>query len=302
MTSDNIKNDIFPFFSQKIRQCFSKISDSVLNSLYEIRLGINKPVMLLKEDGIFFIDNNFNLTKDYRNAIIFNASDIEKTLELMTKSSVYAALDDIKKGFITLNGGYRVGICGSVVLSGDKISYIKNISFLNIRIKREAKGCGDKIIESIIDKGAVKNTLIAGKVQSGKTTMIRDIARILSDKYMKRVSIVDERGEIASAKDGIFSNDVGILTSVMDFCPKTDAMTMLIRSMSPQVIITDEIGGKEDILAIRKALTSGVKIITTVHAESKEDLKMYEKLFDIIVILDGDKKGEIKEILGDKID
>jgi len=192
-----------------------------------------------------------------------------------------------------------VGICGRCVFDNDKISYIKNISYLNIRIKREVKGCAEKIIQKIINGDDIKNTLIAGRVKSGKTTLIRDIARILSDSFSKKVSIADERGEIAALDNGSALNDVGILTSVMEFCPKIKAMTMLIRSMSPDVIITDEIGSDEDIIAIKKALLSGVKIITTIHADKKEDLKIYENIFDIIVILDGDKKGEIKEIIGD---
>ncbi|MBE7038547.1 MAG: stage III sporulation protein AA [Ruminococcaceae bacterium] len=299
MTSDNIKSDIFPYLSPKIRQYLLNVEDAYLNNLHEIRIGINKPVMLVFDGKVYFLDKNYNLTKSYKNCLIIEQAEIEKTLEFMTKSSVYAAIDDLKKGFLTISGGYRVGICGRCVFDNDKISYIKNISYLNIRIKREVKGCAEKIIQKIINGDDIKNTLIAGRVKSGKTTLIRDIARILSDSFSKKVSIADERGEIAALDNGSALNDVGILTSVMEFCPKIKAMTMLIRSMSPDVIITDEIGSDEDIIAIKKALLSGVKIITTIHADKKEDLKMYENIFDIIVILDGDKKGEIKEIIGD---
>lgn len=302
MTSDNIKNNLFPYLSPKIQMYLSKVDDFYLNNLYEIRLGIKKPIMLFSDSGVSFVDKNFNLTTKLENLYLTEPEQIEKTIELMTKSSVYAAIDNLKKGFLTISGGYRVGICGNCVFDKDKISYIKNISYLNIRIKRQVEGCAKEITEKIIKDGKLKNTLIAGKVRSGKTTLIRDVARILSDTFFKRVSIVDERGEIASSSNGMATNNVGFLTSVMDFCPKQIAMTMLIRSMSPDVIITDEIGEDGDILAIKKALLSGVKIITTTHAEKKEDLKIYENLFDIIFILDDEKKGKIKEIIGDKND
>lgn len=302
MTLDNIKNDLFPYLSPKIQMYLLKVDNFYLNNLYEIRLGIKKPIMLFSNSGVRFIDKNFNLTKSFENLYLVEQEEIEKTIELMTKSSVYAAIDDLKKGFLTINGGYRVGICGNCVFDKDKISYIKNISYLNIRIKREVIGCATEILDKIVKDEKVKNTLIAGKVRSGKTTLIRDIARGLSNTFFKRVSIVDERGEIAASDGGIAANNVGFLTSVMDFCPKEIAMTMLIRSMSPDVIITDEIGEEGDILAIKKALLTGVKIITTTHAEKIEDLKMYENLFDIIVILDDEKKGKIKQIIGDKND
>lgn len=301
MTKEDIKNDIFPYLAQRIRQYLIDLDNSVFEKLYEIRLGVNKPVTLVCDDGVFFVNKDSAVSRNYINACLSDETDIEKTLELMTKSSVYSFLDDVKKGFITLDKGYRVGLCGHAVLDNDNVSYIKDISYLNIRIKREVKGCSNKIIDKIVCNGEVKNTLIAGPVQSGKTTLIRDIAKNLSDLFSKRVSIADERGEIAAVKDKIFSNDVGILTSVMDFCPKKEAMAMLIRSMAPEVIITDEIGSDEDICEIKKALKSGVKIITTCHANSYDDIKMYRSVFDLIILLDGTKKGEVKEIFkGDK--
>lgn len=297
MIYDSIKRDIFPYIAPGIREHLEKISKSDCEMICEIRIGKNMPISLSLTDTAVFLGKNGKFCNTPENAVYTENSDFEKTLELMTKSSVYAAVDEIKRGFITLCGGYRVGICGRAVLSEQKISYIKDISFLSIRIKREVFGCADALAKFIADGKDIKSTLIIGPPHSGKTTVIRDLARILSDLFFKRVAIADERGEIAAMYRGNAQNNVGKLTCVMDLCPKKDAVNMLIRSMSPDVIITDEIGGEADLTAVRSALLSGVGIIATRHGKNFSDVKKLLPLFDCAVLLSRENVGKIQKII-----
>lgn len=295
MIFTTVKRDIFPFVPPRVRSVLEKISD--FENVCEIRIGKNMPLSLSLFDGAVFVGENGTFLNSPCGAFITSGEDIEKTLELMTSGSVYAAADEIKNGFLTLRGGYRVGICGSAVLSGGKVSYIKNISFLNIRIKREVFGAADTVADFITSGKTLESTLIIGAPKSGKTTVIRDLARILSNKFMRRVAIADERGEIAAAVDGINQNNVGALTCVMDMCPKSYAVNMLVRSMAPEVIIVDEIGSDADFYALKNAVLSGVSVIATKHGGSFSDAEKFMKIFGCAVLLSSENVGKIQKII-----
>lgn len=302
MIYDSIKNDIFPFIAPKIRENISKISRADAERVCEIRIGRNMPVSLSLFDSVVFLKKNGELCKSGGDLAYADDEDFEKTLELMTKSSVYAALDEIKRGFITIGGGYRVGLCGRAVLNDGKISYIKDISFANIRIKREIKGCANDLAKYVTEGQSLKSTLLIGPVKSGKTTLIRDLARILSDTFFKRVAVADERGEIAAMHLGMAKNNVGKLTCVMDLCPKSEALYMMVRSMAPDVIITDEIGSDKDFYAVKKAVLSGVCVIATMHGKNFSDAGKLLSLFDGAALLSEKDIGKIQKYIqaGDK--
>ena len=206
----------------------------------------------------------------------------------VSKNSIYAIQNDINNGFVIIKGGHRIGISGEVVYVDGKIKNIKNICSLNIRVARQIYGCADKILPKIIENGIIKNTLIISPPGCGKTTLIRDIVRQISNGIPslnvtgKNVSLIDERGEIASVYEGVASLDVGVRTDIMSNVTKSTGMKMMIRSMAPDVIATDEIGGHLDILAIKEAILSGVNVIFTMHGDSLKSVM---------------KNPEVKELL-----
>lgn len=233
----------------------------------------------------------------------------------VSKNSIYAIQSDINNGFVIIRGGHRVGICGEVVYVDGKIKNVKNISSLNIRVARQVYGCADVVLSEIVKRGKVLNTLIVSPPGCGKTTLIRDIIRQISNGVDvlnlkgKNVSLIDERGEIASVYNGVPCLDVGIRTDVMSNVNKSEGMKMMIRSMAPDVIATDEIGKKEDIVAIKEAVLSGVNVLFTMHGDSiksilknpnvKEllDLDIFSK---IIILSSGKVPGIVEKIYDTK--
>lgn len=229
----------------------------------------------------------------------------------VSKNSIYAIQNDLNNGFVVIRGGHRIGISGEVVYVDGKIKNIKNICSLNIRVARQVYGCADRILSEIIVNNEFLNTLIVSPPGCGKTTLIRDIIRQTSNGIPslnfkgKNVALIDERGEIASVYEGVASLDVGIRTDIMSNVNKASGMKMMIRSMAPDIIATDEIGKKEDIIAIKEAILSGVKVIFTMHGDSiksilknqniKEllDLNIFSK---IIILSNGKVPGIVEKV------
>ena len=251
MQEDLIK--IFPSPMIKFLEMYIKE-----NKLQEIRVKIEKPLIinLANEEVVL----NYKVTRE----------DIKYILQRISNYSLYAYEEEIKQGFITIKGGHRVGLAGECVMDGGKIKTIRNISSLNIRICREIKGCSKKVMKYIYDGNKVYNTLIISPPKCGKTTILRDIARNISS-CKKKLAIIDERSEIASSYLGVPQMDVGIRADVLDNCLKSEGMIMAIRSLSPEVIICDEIGTNKDIDALQIAFNSGVNIIVTLHGSSIDD-------------------------------
>lgn len=272
-----------------VRNIIIKLDDNLKESLEEIRLRIDKPLMIHVNNQEKFLSIDGKIVNSLKLAYIVTSEDCEKALQLISKSSIYAFENEIKNGYITLKGGYRVGICGKCVLENGSIKTIVNVSGFNYRIMRQCIGVSDEIMKYIIKyPNIVYNTLIISPPQCGKTTLLRDIARNISngmadlDFNGENVSIIDERSEIAACFKGNPQNDVGYRTDVLDSCPKHIGILMMIRSMSPKVIITDEIGKIEDILAIHEALNAGVSIITTVHGKDIEDIMRKKHIDDML--------------------
>jgi stage III sporulation protein AA len=273
-----------------IRYIIEALEPEILISLEEIRLRAGKPLILITSQNEFFIDSISGKPAETADrAFTVKQDEIMKALELMSRFSLYAYQDEIKNGYITLKGGHRVGITGRVVLENEKITNIKDISGMNLRISREVKGCSNKIIKNVISgNNDIYNTMIVSPPQCGKTTLLRDMARVLSDGINEydfkgiKTGIVDERSEIAACYRGIPQNDVGIRTDVMDGCPKKIGMEMLLRAMSPKVIITDEIGSYGDTEAIMKVVNAGVKIIASAHGYNISELKSRQEVLKMI--------------------
>ena len=285
----NVQFEILPFLIPGIREVIQKININELNNLEEIRLRAGKPLMVFYKKNDWFVTGNGRLTRSLSEAYLVEQREIIKTLELMSENSIYAYQDEIKSGYITLRGGHRIGLSGKVILQEGKIRNIKDFNGLNIRIAKEIRGCAKNIIKYIIKNSSdIYNTLIVGPPQCGKTTILRDLSRMLSSGEQEydfngmKVGIVDERSEIAACCKGVPQNDVGYRTDVMDGCPKVLGMEMLLRSMSPGIIITDELGTHGDRDAVLKVLNSGIKIIASAHGYNITELKMREELLSLI--------------------
>ena len=299
-----------------------KLSDEIINSLSlnlrekiktiqgenieEIRLRINKPLIINgNQKDYFYNEKSRKLDRNMDKAYIVTKEDLEQTFQIICKYSIHSFMDDIKKGFITLRGGHRVGIVGKAIVENGNVENIKHISSLNIRISKEVKNCSDKVMDHIIKSPTkINNTIIISPPQCGKTTLLRDIVRNLSngtEKYNFKgvnVALIDERNEIAGSYLGIPQMDVGIRTDIIETCPKDVGIMMVLRSMSPNVIVTDEIGTEKDIKALYTALNGGVGLITTVHGDSIEDIRnrkelknlLDEELFKKVILLSA-KRG-----------
>lgn len=309
----SFERDILRLISQEIRCVIEKVGLADLMTTEEIRLRANKPLMIQNSKGSYFVNMEGKLTTSRANLFYVTQEQIIKTLELISENSIYAFQDEIKNGFLTIRGGHRVGITGRVVLNGDSVKNIKDISGLNIRVSREVTGCSLKVLKYIVDgENRVYNTLIVSPPQCGKTTMLRDITRVLSDgidsigfKGLK-VGVIDERSEIAACYKGVPQNRIGTRTDVLDACPKQLGMTMMLRSMSPDVIITDEIGSSGDRDAIMQVLNGGIKVISSAHGYNVSGLKtrkevlslMEEKVFERYIVLSARKgPGTVEEII-----
>lgn len=285
---------------ESMRDRIEKLPAQTLQQLEEIRIRTNTDTLLISGGREYSLRDGDEIT----------AKVLEEILNRLLDYSYYAYEEELSRGYITIEGGHRVGICGRVTLENGQVHLIKDVSSLNIRRSREITGASEKILgavlspakapaESVPNAGisagcggdrspapsdlfdvcssaagcgrmVVRNTLIISPPKCGKTTMLRDLARNLSNAGF-RIGICDERSEIAGCYDGKTSYDLGPRTDVLDGCPKADGILMLIRAMSPDVVMTDEIGKPEDAAAIRSALSAGVKIITTIHGSSFED-------------------------------
>ena len=276
------------------------------NTLEEIRIRVDRPVILKYPEG----------KEDILDHVI-TQNEILNILQSLCNNSIYSYQSQICDGYITLQGGHRVGITGNVAMKDGKITNVNYVSSLNFRIAREIIGASDEILKEVITRInsqnnlknsnsdtsnlEINNTLIVSKPGCGKTTVLRDLVRNISNKGFT-VSLIDERGEIASMYKGIPQNDIGLRTDVMDNVTKSLGMKIAVRTMAPQVIVADEIGTEGDLEAINYGICSGVKGIFTAHGSDISELrqnenlnKLYEeKLFKRIIFLENrGKMGKV---------
>ena len=267
-------------------------------------MRINSPLMIrqrgkeykLTEEGKLLRCNG-NEQYEKENIHYVDRCELMETMEYIAGYSLYAYEDELRQGFLTIQGGHRVGVAGKILMEEGKVRSIRYISFLNIRLAHQVEGCADKVMPFIVENGEVCHTLIISPPCCGKTTLLRDVIRQISNGNAwcegKNVGVVDERSEIGGAYQGVPQNDLGIRTDLLDCCPKAEGMMMLIRSMSPEVVAVDEIGDYGDIKAIESVLNCGCRLIATVHGSSVEDIEkkpllqkmVKEHVFDRYIIL-----------------
>ena len=274
---------------KKFKPYLDLLSYDVKCRTTEIRLRVNKPIELILPNKKIYVSSDKAVNDVSKSTLLLSKCDLTDIFRCICDYSVYSYSSEIKNGFITVKGGHRVGMCGTAVFEENSLSYVKDISSLNIRIARQIYGCADKIIRLIKnDKGSL---LIAGVPLSGKTTVLRDVARQMS--YIYKTSVIDERGELAGTYMGEAQNDMG-LCDIYNGYMKDEGIMHALRSMSPEYIVCDEIGGKSDTKAIANASHAGVFMVATVHAADINDLVLrsdtsqilFSHTFKYIVFMD----------------
>jgi len=269
----------------------------VKNMAFEVRLRVDKPIVLTCPNQSWFVDINSQLNNVPGGCFALTPQEMEEAVLAMCSYSVHAHQNEIKNGYISLRGGHRAGVCGHAVLSDGKISAVRDITSVNLRIARDIVGAADRVVNAAF-LGRLQGVLVAGAPSSGKTTILRDLARQLASGKMGRyykVAVVDERGEIGAVHEGIPQNDLGPCCDILSGYPKGEGILMAVRTLSPQLIICDEIGGEEEVTGMLDGLRCGVKVIASAHADTMEELLgkrqiirlLGEGAFSVIVMLGG---------------
>lgn len=264
--------EILEIMPESLKALLEKSLRGEWRSLEEIRLRVNRPLLVATAGGSFAVLKNGSLSPAIGGAYIVSENDIKNVFLKLCDNSVYAHEEEIRRGYITVRGGHRAGFSGKAVIRDGRIETVRNINSINIRVAMERIGCGSEYISDVIVNGQAVNTLVVSPPGCGKTTLLRDLTRLISNSGIK-VSVVDERGEIGACFASVPQNDLGVQTDIIEDAPKKEAIPIMLRSMSPQVIICDEIATEADAQSIRKCFGSGVSVIASAHSGSFEEVR-----------------------------
>jgi stage III sporulation protein AA len=263
--------EILDLLSDNVRTIIENYPPHLLETIEEIRLRLHRPLEIIMKGKPHFPTLQSRM-------YIVSPEDTIQLLNRLSQYSIYTLEEELKRGYITIQGGHRVGLAGKVITEKGEVKAIRDVTFFNIRVAKQCVGIAEPYLPYITSAPEWENTILVGPPQSGKTTLLRDVARLVSNGVDKmdipsyKVGIVDERSEIAGCVKGVPQHDLGWRVDILDSCPKAEGMMMLIRSMSPDVIVVDEIGSKADSEAIMEAVNAGVKLIVTAHGYDWSDL------------------------------
>ncbi|MFD1433746.1 stage III sporulation protein AA [Kroppenstedtia eburnea] len=258
-----------------IRGLVESLPSRVYESLEEIRVRQGSPLEVATPFHSMFLGPSGQVVTREREGYRPDREDCQKMLNLVSRHSLYALEEELRRGYVTIRGGHRIGLSGRVVVEAGKVKHIRDVTGFNLRVARQVKGVARRLLSRILPGGQLENILIVSPPQCGKTTLLRDLTRIVSAGETipsRKVGVVDERSEIAGCVEGVPQHDVGPRTDVLDGCPKAEGMMMLIRSMSPELLVVDEIGRREDGEAVFEAVHAGVSLFTTAHGSSMEEV------------------------------
>lgn len=282
---------VWELLPETLRKQIEGLSQGTRESIEEVRLRLGRPLSVTLPDGERPLDGR-----------VVDGEILSLVLERASRCSVHTVLEQIRNGFVTVQGGHRLGLCGTGVVENGSLVNLRAISSISLRQAREIKGIGKGAIPALFDGKRLRNTLILAPPGQGKTTLLRDLIRGVS--YGEgceplRVGLADERGEVAAVWEGRPMLDVGPRTDVMDGCPKSVGMMTLLRGMNPQVLAVDEITQEEDAKALLQAVGCGVSLLATAHAGSVADLRrrrafyrlMREGVFERFILICGVGRG-----------
>jgi stage III sporulation protein AA len=281
---------ITAYLAPSLRAVLDRVPLKLASGLEEIRLRRQFPLSLRCHQEECFIDGNGQPVAAPADAYLVCSEEVETTLQLIFQGSVYAYEEELRQGFLTLPGGHRVGLAGKVVLAGAEVRTMRDIGSLNFRLARAVPGCARKLLPHLLNFQDLRpyHTLLVSPPRAGKTTMLRDLVRMISGGVAElhfpglSVGVADERGELAACFSGVPQHDLGPRVDVLDHCPKGTGMLMLLRSMSPDVMVTDEIGRAEDVTALWEMVNTGLSVLATAHASSFEELSQRPHLRELV--------------------
>ncbi len=299
-------------FGNGIREVLKGLSVEY-EKLQEVRLRTGLPLFIRYENREYGVTAEGRLVQpgsgDSRRLRVVTGEELRDTVECASSYSLYAYEEEIRQGFITVRGGHRIGLAGKTVTDKGEVRTIRYISSVNVRFAHQVKGCGLPVLPFLMDGDRLCSTLIISPPGGGKTTLLRDLIRLLSwgagDMPGRNVGVADERGEIGACYEGIPQNDLGPRADVLDGCPKALGLMMLIRTMTPQVVAADELGSEEDLNAAEYGANCGCSLLATAHGSSLDEIRKkaaFRRLetkgvFDRFVILKGSERaGQVKEI------
>lgn len=245
----------------QVRQALASLGPEAVEGIEEIRLRPGRPVLVEGGGQKTWIPPELTI------------ADVQETLNILSQYSYYAFAEQLARGYITIRGGHRIGVAGRVAVEGGRVTALAEPGSLNFRIARQFMGVGRPVLPWLLQEGRVQNTLILSPPGCGKTTLLRDLVRLVSDDLELTVGVVDERSELAGCHRGIPQLYLGRRTDVLDCCPRDQGLIMLIRSMGPQVVAADEIGLECDAAALENVLAAGVTVLTTAHARDLEEAR-----------------------------
>ncbi len=286
------------FLPRDLRLAVGNLPKKLQGEIEEIRLRAGRPMTVVVPGG------------EIPTGVIVTGEDLELAIEIASQASAYTVLDQVRHGFVTIRGGHRMGICGTGVVKNGEIANLRQVSSLALRVARELPGAAVPILDGLQEDGELQSTLLLSPPGRGKTTLLRDLIRCISDGegiQAQRVGVADERGELAAMFGGLPQMKIGARTDVVDGCPKAAAMLMLLRGMNPQVLAVDEITAPEDVEAMENAAGCGVILLATAHAGGLDDLyrrPLYRRLLEgnifrravFIEVVDGRRRYRVSRL------
>lgn len=265
--------DIIRLFCLPIAEAISCVIKEKGEQVQEVRIRAGKPLAVTIAGKSWFVSSKGELLENAETALHVSWDMVLKCLELISGSSLYAFENEIKNGYITVEGGHRIGMVGKAQVRNGQIQGLHPITGFNVRIAHQVKGCAEGLLPYVTQNGRLLHTLLISPPGGGKTTLLRDLIRLTSDELGLSVAVADERSELGGSFRGIPQCDLGNRTDVLDGAPKGEGMLLLLRAMNPQVIAVDELGAKEELEAIESIMNAGVKLLCTAHSASLEELR-----------------------------